>query len=80
MSKTRRNINANRRHVKGGNDEGSMNDHRVDRFMKKMEKRTNTHNRDQEIENDYRLKINHVNYDQFLDDDTFDDADEPSWR
>ena len=38
MSKTRRNINANRCHVKSGNDEGNMNDHRVDRFMKKKEK------------------------------------------
>ena len=63
MSKTRRNFAAAHRHIKGDDEFNS----RIDRFVKKMEKRT-ANPYDQERE-DRLGKINYKNYDQFLDDE-----------
>lgn len=69
MSKTRRNFAAAHRHIKGDDDNSNQ---RFNRFVKKMEKRSSIQDYD-EREESYG-KINHKNYEQYLDED--DDEDD----
>lgn len=74
MSKTRRNFAAAHRHIKGDDDNSNQ---RFNRFVKKMEKRSSVQDYD-EREESYG-KINHKNYDRYMDeedDDSYDLLDE----
>lgn len=73
MSKTRRNIGANRRHVKGDYTPENT-DHRIDRFTKKMEK---TKSSKSTFDEDFQdKKISHKNYEQFLEENVEEYDDE----
>lgn len=68
MSKTRRNFAAANRHIKGIEDKPN---NRIDRFIKKLEKRSSSPDY-QEREEAFG-KINHKNYEQYIDDENEDD-------
>ena len=68
MSKTRRNFAAAHRHIKGFEDKP---DNRIDRFIKKLEKRSSS--QDYQEREDAYGKINHKNYEQYIDDIGEDD-------
>lgn len=65
MSKTRRNIGAAHRHIKDGE---SINDHRIDRYTKKLEGKAKSRKTFSDDE-DFGREINHKNYGDFIDDD-----------
>jgi hypothetical protein len=66
MSKTRRDIGANRRHF-GGQD-SSNGDHRINRLLKKI-KKSSFDKRSEFNDDDNLQNINHSNYQDFLDDE-----------
>jgi hypothetical protein len=70
MSKTRRNFAAAHRHIKG-NEDGF--DHRLNRFVKKMKK--NEHLSDYQDEGIYSDKINHKNYEEYIDEEDDNEED-----
>jgi hypothetical protein len=69
MSKTRRNFAAAKRHIKGFDDYSNK---RFNRFVKKMKKKEYNN---PENENSDFSKINHKNYNEFINDEDIYDED-----
>jgi fructose-1,6-bisphosphatase len=74
MSKTRRNFGATRRHIKG--DDNSKADHRINKFFKKMTYSSSENEQGFSEERHRNEKIDHRNYDQYLETDVEDLEDD----